>query len=93
MGTNQTITVAQAKRSFFDLISRARDRMEKFILTSNGKPEAILMSYEEYEDLIEDMELLSNPDKVREIKEISEAMDRGEYATYEEVFGHPPPKK
>ena len=93
MAESQTISEAEAKRKLIDLISRAHDRMERFILTRKGKPEAVLMSYEEYEEYLETEELLSNPKKVREIKETFEKMEKGEYYTYEEVFGKPQPKK
>ena len=93
MGKERTITEAEAKLKLSDLVSRLGGQMERYILTRNGKPEAVLMSYQDYDEMIESLLILANPEKVREIKESAEAMERGEYVSYNDVFGQPQPEK
>jgi len=42
---------------------------ERVVITKNGRPAAVLISYDDLESLQETLEILSDPDVVREIRD------------------------
>jgi PHD/YefM family antitoxin component YafN of YafNO toxin-antitoxin module len=67
-----------------------RKVMDRVIITRNGKPEAVMISIEEYESWVETLELMSNPDAVRGVREGLADLKAGRTRSFEEVFGEPP---
>ncbi|MBF0569450.1 MAG: type II toxin-antitoxin system Phd/YefM family antitoxin [Candidatus Omnitrophica bacterium] len=52
-----------------DVMDRVSKYMDRFVITRHGRPEAVLMSQDDYESIMETIEILSNPGIVREIRE------------------------
>jgi len=50
------------------------------------------MSYEEYEAWEETLEVLSDPEALRAIREADEELAAGKAVSFETVFGHKQPK-
>lgn len=58
---------------------------ERVTITRHGKPAAVLISAAELDSLEETLDILSNPNALREIREAEAEMARGEYTTGEEM--------
>jgi len=69
----------------------AQEAFDRFILTREGVPQAVLMSYDEFEGWLETLEICSNKQVVREIKKAERSADRRKTRSFEEVFGKPLP--
>lgn len=67
---SETIPASQAKTHFSKLLKRVREQHESFIISQRGKIEGILLSIEEYESLIETLEILSD-------RELMKSIDKG----------------
>lgn len=80
----KTLPATDAKHDFNNLISNIQKKMDEYVITVNGKPVARLVSNEEYESLKETLEIMSNPQLMKDIKEGEEEIKRGEYVTLEE---------
>lgn len=83
---SETIPVSQAKTHFSKLMKRVREQRESFLISQRGKIEGILLSIEEYESLIETLEILSD-------RELMKSIDKGlidekvaKLFSFEEVF-------
>ena len=50
----------------------------RYVVTRRGKPEAVLLSIEDYERLIETLEIQSDPVLMRRIERAMRAIKRGE---------------
>jgi len=59
---SDTVPLSQAKARLSDLVRRVREEHSSFAITHRGKPEGVLLSIEEYESLLETVEILSNRD-------------------------------
>ncbi len=46
-----TVSIGEVKRDIAELVSRVADGGERIVLTSRGKPKAVLVSVEDYERL------------------------------------------
>lgn len=73
--THKVIAISQARRQFPALAHEAKETWERFIITRKGKPELVLLSYEDYESLMETLEIYHTPGLVAELEE--RVRDRG----------------
>jgi len=84
---SKTIPLKEARQKFSTLVDRADRLSERFVVTKNGTPRAVLMSFEEFESWVETLELMSNPKAVKALEQgLKEAKAR-KFASFKEVFG------
>lgn len=88
----QTLPVTEARARLPQLVKAAAERFDRTVITSNGKPTAVIMSYDEYEAWEETLEVLSNPEAMRAIREADAELAAGKAVSFEAVFGHKQPK-
>jgi prevent-host-death family protein len=80
MNTKTTISITEARKRIFDITEEVQAPNKVYTLTADGKPKAVIMSAEEYESMIETLEvnrIFPNLDKT--IAEVDEAFKTGEY--------------
>jgi antitoxin YefM len=85
----RTIAVSEARQNLPELVSRMRTLLDRVVITRNGKPEAVMMAFEEYESWVETLELMSRPETVRGIREGLADLKAGRTRSFEDVFGEP----
>ncbi len=84
---SKTIPLKEARQKFSTLVDRVDRLSERFVVTKNGTPRAVLMSFEEFESWVETLELMSNPKAVKALEQgLKEAKAR-KFASFKEVFG------
>ena len=83
----KTIAVSEARQNLPELVSRMRTLLDRVVITRNGKPEVVMMAFEEYESWVETLELMSRPETVRGIREGLADLSAGRARSFEEVFG------
>jgi antitoxin YefM len=80
-----TITATRARSDLFNLIKKiVKGHRQVKITTKEGT--AVLLSEEEYENLLETLHLLSMPGLKDSISEADEEISRGETYSIDEVF-------
>src|SRR3990167_4225339 len=65
---------------------------KRVVLRAEDGTEVVAMSLDEYESLMETLEVLSDEETMQAINEAEEDIKAGRLYTHEEVFGHPLPK-
>lgn len=88
-GTMTTLTATDARRAFFDVVRGATDKHQIYRI-HHRRGSVVLMAEEDYESLLETMELLSTPGFRRSLKRSVEQMHKGDTLSFEEVFGEAP---
>lgn len=84
------LPISEVKARLPELVSGVAEREEEIVVTRNGKPAAMLVSYAEYERLKETLDVLSDPDLMRQIRESEAYFAAGKKGlSFEEVFGEP----
>jgi prevent-host-death family protein len=81
-----TIPLAEARAHLSRLVDGAMRTHERIEITRNGSRAAVLLSAEDFDGLVETMEILSDPDLVRDIAAALREAERGEVFTSEEVL-------
>jgi antitoxin YefM len=73
-----TLPLAAIKARLSEIVDRVESRHERVTLTRNGRPAAVLISPEDLEALEDTLEILSNPEAMKEIEEAKQEIARGE---------------
>lgn len=86
----KTLPISEVKARLPELVTGVEDREEEVVVTRKGKPAAVLVNYAEYERLKETLDVLSDPELMRQIRESERYFARaGKGASFEDVFGEP----
>src|SRR5688572_18884337 len=84
------LPISEVKARLPELVTGVAEREDEVIVTRNGKPAAMLVSYAEYESLKETLDVLSDPELMRQIRQSLAEIASGKKAlSFEEVFGEP----
>ena len=86
----RTLPVTEARQRLPALVSRMRRLLDRVVITRNGKPEAVMLSFDEFESWVETLELLSNPESANGIREGLKDLAAGRRRSFVEVFGEKP---
>lgn len=86
----KTLSLSEVKARLPELVAGVEEREEEVVVTKNGRPAAILVNVREYERLKETLDVLSDPDLLRQIRQSEKFFSAGKKGlTFEEVFGEP----
>ena len=92
----RVLPISEVKARLPELVTGVQDREEEIIVTRKGKPAAVLVSHSEYERLKETVDVLSDPDLMRQIRLSQRFYAAGRRGlSFEDVFGERliPPKR
>jgi prevent-host-death family protein len=73
-----TVPVTEAKQRFTEIVKGVEDCFDRYLVTKNGKDAAIVMSAEEYESLLETLDVLSSKKETRALLHGTLQSRRGE---------------
>ena len=92
----KTLPISEVKARLPELVSAVEEREEEVVVTKNGKPAAVLVNYSEYERMKETLDVLTDPDLMRQIRQSRTFYEAGKKGlSFENVFGealHPTKK-
>lgn len=84
---DQYVSVTEAKNRLLDLIRKLKTRHEVLAITRDGVPTAVLLSMEQYDGMLETIELLADQQAVRSLKRSLKQAQAGRWVSHEAVFG------
>ena len=79
------LPITKAREELTDLVDKAKNRMNEYIITVNGSPAAALISADEYESWKETEEILADKELMKAIKTGEKELDKGKGITLEEL--------
>ncbi len=86
------VGVKEAHQRLTRLI-RAAENGEQVVIMRDGTPAAVLLGVREYNSLMATLEEMAAPGALRALREAQSNVKAGRVYTYEDVFGHPPPRE
>lgn len=86
MSYSETVPLSKAKALLSEFVRRVREEHESFAITHRGRVEGVLLGIEEYESLIETLEILSDRDLVASIRRGLKDVKAGRIHPYAEVL-------
>ena len=78
------IPVTEAKQRFTEIVKRAEEFFDRYLVTKNGKEAAIVMSAEEYESLLETIDVLACRQEVQALSEATGQAKKHQTVSLEE---------
>jgi prevent-host-death family protein len=85
MNPKYTLPISEARKKIFEIAEEVQKPGRHYTLTEKGRPKAVILSMEQYDSLMEDMEILSDPQAMARIQKAEEEFDRGEYVSLDEL--------
>lgn len=82
-----TVTLTEAKARLSELLREVQELGERIVITRSGHPAAVLVSTEEYDGLLETLEILADPEMSRAVREGLEDAEKGDLLEEDEVWG------
>ena len=76
--STETISLTDLRPRISELVERAHQEFERFVITRHGRAEAVLMAADELEGLLETIEILSDRVLVKRLIEAEEDLLGGE---------------
>jgi len=84
----KVIPITDGRKELLRLAKEAKENLDRFVFTRNGKPEAVLLSIEDYEDLLETLELYEIPGLVETLDQRREDVRAGRFLPESDVFSN-----
>lgn len=82
-----TLPLSEAKTHLARLLSRVEEVGEQFVITRSGRPAGVLLSVEEYEGLLETLEILADADLMKSVRRGLDDLEAGRTVGHDEVWG------
>ena len=82
-----TVTLSDAKTNLPRLLSEVVELGERFVITRSGRPAGVLLSAEEFEGLLETLEVLADSELSEEVRRGLEEAAAGDTVSHEELWG------
>lgn len=79
------LSLAEAQANLSKLVELVVTTHERFELTRNGERVAVLLGADDYDSLLETLDILSNPDEVEAIRAGLAELESGEVSSADEV--------
>lgn len=85
MDSKTTIPISEARKRIFEIAEEVQKPDTYYTLTENGRAKAVLMSAEQFDSIMETIDILSDPAVLDNIKKAEEEYKKGDYQTWEEL--------
>ena len=83
----KTLGVSEARQNLTDLVDRVRRLHSRYVITVNGRADAVILSHDEFESWLETLDVLSDSEEVASIQRGLSDIANGDTVSYEEIFG------
>ena len=84
---SKTISLKEARNRFSKIVDKVVRLSERYVVTKNGVPKAVVMSAEEFESWVETLEFMSNPKAVKALEQGLKEAKAGKVRSFKEAFG------
>ncbi|MDO8580160.1 MAG: type II toxin-antitoxin system Phd/YefM family antitoxin [Candidatus Omnitrophota bacterium] len=85
MNITITISLTELRPKLPQIMDRISKRFDRYVITRHGKPEAVLLSEEDYEGLLETIDILSDKEAMNRIKKAKADFKRGKWVPWEKA--------
>lgn len=84
--------LSDVKDHFSRVVDAVADRDERIVITRNGRPAAVMINPDELKGLLATLDILADPDMMRQIRQSERDFKAGRYKTFgsaelDELFG------
>ena len=81
----RTIPLAEAKKSLSAIIKDVDEKYDRFAITKNGVSKAVLLSSDDFDGLLETIDILSRKEEIEAIALAKKQVQRGETVSLKDI--------
>lgn len=81
----KSVTLKALRPRLPQIIEEIDSKMDRFVITKRGKPVALMISMDDYESLLETLDILSNTHLAKRIKTAEEDVARGRIKALDKI--------
>ena len=81
----KTISIKDLRPSLPKVMEQVESRMERYVITKRGKPIGVLLSVQDYEGLIETIDVMSDEALVRRLKKAEADVKAGRTRSLDDI--------
>lgn len=81
----KTISVRELRPNISKVLNDIHEKFDRYIISRRGKPEAIIMSIEDYEGLLETIEIESDKELMTRLKRAEKDIKEGRTISFDEL--------
>lgn len=83
MDTQTTLSITEARKNIFKIVSDVEKTGARYTLTDKGKPKVVVLSADEFDSWLETMEVMQDwPNYQKDIGKVHKDIKSGKYLTY-----------
>ena len=81
----QTITLKELRPTLPKVVDLIDSKMERYVVTRHGKPVVVMLGVEDYEALIETLDILADPEAKKGMRQGIHDATRGQTRSWQEI--------
>ncbi len=83
--SKKMISLTEGRKNLYNIVEEVQKPSTHYTFTVDGKPRAVLLSYDEFDSIMETMEIMSDPELMARIKDAEAEYERGEYISLDQL--------
>ncbi|MBX3332965.1 MAG: type II toxin-antitoxin system Phd/YefM family antitoxin [Nitrospira sp.] len=87
---SEIVSISKAKNRLSSLIHRMKHRQAVVAITCGGVPSAVLLSMDQFEGLMETVEILSDQKSMHTLRRSLKQAEKRQWVSHRSVFGRKP---
>jgi len=80
------VPITQAKTNLLDIVRQLHDTNDTIAITKNGVPEAILLSMKKFNGFLETIDILADPEMMKQLRGSAKDVKTGRLIDLDEAF-------
>ena len=81
----RTITLKELRPGLPKVVEAIDKKWERYVVTRHGKPAIVMLSVQDYEALMETLDILADPAAVKSLKQGEEDLQKGRTRSWQEI--------
>ena len=83
----QTMTLKELRPELPRVVERIDKKLDRYVITRHGKPVVVMIGIDDYEALMETLDILNDPVTMRRLKKAEFDAKKGRTVSWEKVKG------
>jgi prevent-host-death family protein len=80
-----TLTLKQLRPALPKVVSQIDGKLDRYVITKRGKPVVVMLSVEDYESLIETLDILADPKAMAGLRQGEEDIRKGKTHSWQKI--------
>lgn len=80
-----TVTLKELRPALPKVVNRIDGRLDRYVITKHGKPVVVMLSMDDYESLMETLDILADPKAMKGLHQGEEDIKKGKTRSWREI--------